>query len=320
MPKILCSIATRGRYDSTLPLVLNAVINQTRLPDKLIIFDDNDKPQDLRQNFIYQHFFNILTEKKIDWEVRFAPKKGQHHIHQIANTSGFEWVWRVDDDCIPEPNVLENLASYILPNVGAIGGAILTGSTTPVKATGWIEEIDNEPNVQWGYVTRLQRVQHLHCSFLYRAGIADYHTGLSRVAHREETLFTYALVQKGFDLFVIPNANSWHMKNPQGGIRSEKDQQLFAHDEFIFRNLMDRKDKTIVVLDAGMGDHIVFNHVLSCIKNPEIYTCYPEITPGLPISEAYRLFGDLSRFNIYGKMDQWRWTSSLEEAYRKLYT
>lgn len=319
MPKILCSVATRGRYDSTLPLVLNAIINQTRLPDKLIIFDDNDEPKDLRGNFLYQHFFQMLDFKRVAWEVVFAPKKGQHHIHQLANTSGFEWVWRVDDDCVPEPNVLETLSTYILPNVGAVGGAILTGSIAPVDATGAIENIDSEPNIQWGEIKRLQRVEHLHCSFLYRAGIADYHLGLSRVAHREETLFTYELKQKGYDLFVVPKANSWHLKNPNGGIRSEDKAEMFAHDEWIFRNLMERKDKTIVVLDAGMGDHIVFSHVLPEIKNPEIYTCYPDIVPGQSIAEAYRLFGDLGKFNIYGKMAQWGWKDSLENAYRKMY-
>lgn len=312
-------MATRGRYDSTLPLVLWAIANQTRLPDKLVIFDDNDQPEDLRGKNAYDHIFKILFFKGVAWEVVFAPKKGQHHIHQLANTSGFEWVWRVDDDCIPEPNVLENLSNYILPSVGAIGGAILTGSIAPVEATGRIENIDSEPNIQWGEIKRLQRVDHLHCSFLYRAGVADYHLGLSRVAHREETLFTYELKQKGYDLFVVPNANSWHLKNPAGGIRSEDKAEMFAHDEWIFRNFMDRRDKTIVVLDCGMGDHIVFSHVLPEVKNPEIYTCYPDIVPGKSIAEAYNLFGDLGKFNIYGKMAQWGWKDSLENAYRKMY-
>ena len=147
MPKILCSVATRGRYHSTLPMVLMAIANQTKLPNKVIVFDDNDEPEDLRKNFIYQHIFQILTEKKIDWEVLYAPKKGQHHIHQRANTMGYEWVWRVDDDCIPEYNVLERLTDYLLPNIGALGGSILTHSTHPVKATGYIEKIDDEPNI-----------------------------------------------------------------------------------------------------------------------------------------------------------------------------
>lgn len=325
MNRILCSVATRGRYESTLPVVLMAIVNQTKLPDKLIIFDDNDDAKDLRELTFYQHFFRICLEKRLEWEVVFAPKKGQHHIHQIANSMGYEWVWRVDDDCIPEPNVLERLSKYIgADGIGAVGGSILTpqiGTPIPydIPATGKINQIDSEPNIQWGYITQFKAVEHLHCSFIYRAGIQDFHLGLSRVAHREETLFTYGLHQKGYMVAVVPSANSWHLKNPQGGIRSEDKAEMFHHDETIFRNLMMFKDKTIVVLDAGMGDHVVFSHVLRDIKNAEVFSCYPEIILGRSIAEAQYLFGNLDQWNIYRKMIDWNWKDSLENAYRKLY-
>ena len=140
MASILCSVATRGRYHSTLPMVINATANQTKLPDKLIIFDDNDAPEDMRNNFIYQHLFSILNYKGIKWEWLFADKKGQHHIHQMANAMGYDWVWRVDDDAIPEPNVLKELSVWIDKDVGAIGGSILTLPVNPdtSKVTGKI--------------------------------------------------------------------------------------------------------------------------------------------------------------------------------------
>jgi len=46
---ILCSISTKNRYDTFLPLAIQSVINQSRSPTKLIIFDDNDDPRDLRE-------------------------------------------------------------------------------------------------------------------------------------------------------------------------------------------------------------------------------------------------------------------------------
>ena len=236
MASVLCSIATRGRYQTTLPLALNSIINQTKLPDKIIIFDDNDAPEDMRNNNIYQHLFSIMNYKGIKWEWLYAGKKGQHHIHQIANTMGYDWVWRVDDDAIPEPNVLQELYSWIDKDVGAIGGAILTLPVNPdtSKVTGKIENIDQEPNIQWAEIKKLKEVEHLHCSFLYRAGVHDYNLGLSRVAHREETLFTYGLHLKGYTILAAPHANTWHLKNPNGGIRSETNQQLYQHDELIF--------------------------------------------------------------------------------------
>lgn len=321
MSKILCSVATKGRYFSTLPLVLNAIINQTKLPDKLVIFDDNDEPQDMRNEFLYQHFFRILDIKGIQWEWLFAGKKGQHHIHQAANTMGFDWVWRVDDDAIPEPNVLETLSSYIDDKVGAVGGAILTPPLLFENSdpTGLLENIDNEPSVQWKNIKQVKSVEHLHCSFLYRAGIHDYNLGLSRVAHREETLFSYGLHQRGFVLLTVPNAITWHMKNPKGGIRDGQKQEMFDHDERIFRNIINYKEKTIVVLNNGMGDHVVFSKILPEIKNPVVFGCYPEIIPCKSIAEAQALFGDLDQWNIYKKMAEWNWTESIEKAYRKLY-
>lgn len=322
MNKVLCSVATRGRYFTTLPLTLNAIINQTQKPDKLVIFDDNDEPQDMRKELVYSYFFQMLDIKGIAWEWRYAAKKGQHYSHQTANTMGFDWVWRVDDDAIPEPNVLENLFKWTkIGNVGAVGGSILTPPNLPdtSQVTGLIDKIDQEPNVQWNFINERMDVDHLHCSFLYRAGVVDYNLGLSRVAHREETLFTYGLKSKGYRILAVPKANTWHMKNPQGGIRSETSQSMYAHDELIFRNILNVRDQTIVVLNCGLGDHIVFSKVLPKIKNPLVFTCYTEVVPGRSIAEAQSLFGNIDQWNIYKKMDEWHWTQSLEKAFERMY-
>jgi hypothetical protein len=304
-----------------LPLALQAIINQTRQVDKLVIFDDNDEPQDMRKELIYSHFFQIMDAKGIPWEWQFAGKKGQHHNHQIANRMGYDWVWRIDDDAIPEPNVLETLQQYISHDVGAIGGSVLTMpcNTEPNNASGKIDLIDQEPSIQWGQIKTAQMVEHLHCTFLYRAGIHDYNTGLSRVAHREETLFTYGLHQKGYNIWAVPNAITWHMKNPQGGIRAETNQALYDHDERIFRNILAARDKTIVVLNCGMGDHVVFSHVLPKIKNPWVFTCYPDLVAGEPIAKAESLFGSLEQFSVYSWMDKHKWKQSLQSAFERMY-
>ena len=321
MNKVLCSVATRGRYFTTLPLVLNAVINQTRPVDKLVIFDDNDEPQDMRNEMVYQYFFQMLDIKGIKWEWLFADKKGQHHIHQRANSMGYDLVWRCDDDAIPEPNVLENLIKHFDIDIGAVGGSVLTPPYMPdtSNVTGKIDNIDSEPNIQWGNIKEVKEVEHLHCTFLYRAGVCDYNLGLSRVAHREETLFTWGLHRKNYKIKVVPNAITWHMKNPEGGIRSETKEEMYHHDERIFRNILQYRDKTIVVLNCGLGDHLVFSHVLPSIHNAEVFTCYPEVVPGKSIAEAIHLLGDIDHWNVYKKMDQWKWKDSLENAYRKLY-
>jgi len=317
--KILCSISTKGRYDTTLPLTIQSVITQTVLPDKLILFDDNDNPKDLREIQHYHYLFEMMDLKGLKWEVLFGAKKGQHYNHQIANTMGYDWVWRLDDDTVAEPDVLGNLISHINPKLGSVGGSILTPPNIyQIQATGKIVDIYTENNLQWGLIENKKQVEHLHCSFLYRAGVVDYCLSLSKVAHREETLFTYELIKKGYENYVIPNTITWHLKNRVGGIRDGVN-EMFENDERIFQNFMKYKNRTIVVLDCGMGDHIVFSHVLPHIKRPEVFSCYPDIIPGRSIGEAIELFGDLDQFNIYKKMDQWNWKESLEKAFRKMY-
>jgi GT2 family glycosyltransferase len=319
--EILCSISTKGRYDTTLPLSIAAVINQTLKPNKIIIFDDNDEPLDVREIQHYQYLLQMMEAVNIKWEWQFALKKGQHHNHQRANRMGYKYVWRVDDDCIPNYNVLENLYKKINSDdtIGAVGGSILT---TPiwgkVNSTGKIENIDNEQNLQWYYIEKEMEVDHLHCSFIYRAGIADYCLELSKVAHREETLFTYELKQKGYKNILIPNTDTWHLKNKKGGIRTGN-HELFDHDNKIFYSKVKNKDKTVVVLNCGMGDHIVFKKILPELKDPVIYSCYPDIIPGKSIAEAYMELGSIDEYNIYAKMDQWNWKDSLEKAFRKMY-
>lgn len=318
---ILCSISTKGRYDTTLSLALMSVLNQTLLPDKLVVFDDNDEPIDVREIQHYWYILNMLDLKGVKWEWLFAQKKGQHYNHQLANNMGYKWVWRLDDDTVAENNVLENLYKNTDDSIGAVGGAVLTPPhVNPVPATGKIENIYNEPNIQWGYITKKQEVDHLHCSFLYRAGIVDYNLALSKIAHREETLFTYELQNKGYKNILIPDTITWHLKNSKGGIRNVN-KELFDHDENIFQNKINliKEDKTIVVLDCGMGDHIVFKSMMHEIKNPVIFTCYPDIVPGRSIGEAIQMFGDIGQYNIYGKMDQWNWKGQLVDAFRKMY-
>lgn len=317
--KVLCSISTRGRYETTLPLAIQSVLFQTRPVDKLVIFDDNDPPRDVREIQIYQYLFQMLQLKGIDWEWVFAEKKGQHYNHDKANKMGYEWVWRMDDDTVAEPDVLEKLYAYAAPDVGAIGGSILTPPfQRGLKATGKIEDISIEPNLQWDYIQEVKEVDHLHCSFLYRAGVHDYDLSLSRIAHREETLFTYGLKKRGYKILIVPTV-TWHLKNKAGGIRDGA-LEMFQHDEAIFQAELTPSDHTIVVLDCGLGDHIVFKHVLPEIKNPVVFSCYPEVIPGKSIAEAKALLGDrFDNYNIYRKMDSWDWKGSLEDAFRKLY-
>ena len=336
MKDILCSISTRGRYDTTLAMSIQSVIQQTKKIDKLMIYDDNEEKDriDLRGKQHFAYLFKMMDEMGIEWGVIFGQRKGQHYNHQLANKEGYKYVWRVDDDVIAEPNVLEVLYKNMRPDVGAVGGSILTPPLWKDDGTSSskINELHKQ-NKQWFYIKKTEEVDHLHCSFLYRAGIEDYELGLSRVAHREETLFTYGLKKKGYKILIAP-CISWHLRNSSGGIRDGVE-QLFNHDERIFQNKLQEwgvncKPIKPFVLDNGIGDHIVFKSLLPKIKekfknhNLVFYVCYPEVFDGdglvlRSIGDAQLDFGSLERFNLYSFGDKKNYKNELVEAYKEIY-
>jgi hypothetical protein len=333
----LCSISTRGRYDTTLAMAIQSVICQSIVPAELIIFDDNDEPTNLTTIQHYEYLFRMLEFKGIKWRVLYGERKGQHFNHQRANRMavelGYKFVLRLDDDTVAEPNVLETLLSYMKDGVGAVGGSILTPPFQPfVEATGKIEFIKVEPSLQWGIIENVKSVDHLHCSYLYRAGVQEFDLRLSRVAHREESLHSFGIKKKGFDVLIVPNSITWHLRNRAGGIRTGS-QQMFEHDEAIFDKELaiygvNTESSRAVVLNCGLGDHWAARHILSRLKEKykiiTIYCCYPEVFEDddviiRSIKDAEDAYGDLTRFNIYAFMGDINHRGNLVEAFEKMY-
>lgn len=339
--EVTVEIATKNRYHTTLPLCLISIANQTYKPKKIIIFDDGEH-KDLRNDPTYQSIFALLTTKGINWEVLFGERKGQVFCHQIAlQISETEWIWRVDDDDAPEANVLEILVSNIRDDVGAISGLILTPGNVSHdrgEASSFIEDIYAKPNLQWFIFEGTREVDHFNNSFLYRKSAAKhgYCMELSPVGHREETMFTYEIRLAGYKLILDPRAVIWHMRDPQGGIRSYESQFFWQHDEKIFQQKLEGyKVKTkkikLVILECGLGDHYAFKMILDEIRQKNegvkitIANCYPEVfvdeenVSQISIEDAKKLVGNIDDYNVYKFMIMNNWQGSLVEAFRKMY-
>jgi len=330
-------ISTKNRYFSTLPHVLMGIINQTVQPDRVIIYDDSDEVKDLRKEDFYKNIFSILGSR---WELTFGAKKGQVLNHQKSlEDSKTDYIWRLDDDNIPEANVLEVLLKNMTDGMGAVGGLVIDPKTNFYShplASNKIEDIYLGLNVQWFKDTKKQEVDHLYSSFLYRREAAKqvggYCTELSPVGHREETILTYSMKKAGWKLIVDPMALTWHFRESTGGIRSYENNWLWEHDEKIFsRKIQEWEIKLnnlkLVVLDAGLGDHLVFKkilpEVLSKYEKVAFAVCYPEVFEDdnitlLSINQA-KMMLNIDDLNIYKFCIDHQWTKSLEEAYRELY-
>ena len=339
--------SSKNRYFTTLPSVIYSIINQTVKPDRFVLYQDGEHT-DLRKNETYECIFNLLSFSGIEWEVVYGKQKGQLLNHQhILENSKTPLLWRVDDDALPEHTALEFLLETINKDekIGAVAGLVIDprslGKVSNVS--GKIEDIRYASNVQWmvPQENKIIEVDHLYSSFLYKkeAGKHGYCLELSPVAHREETIFTYEMKRNGWKLLVDTRARTWHFRQSQGGIREYKETNYWQLDEQVFDrklkewNIQKNTENKLIILDCGMGDHVVFRNILPDLrkkyKNITLAVCFPEIFEDdkdirlISIAEGNELCKNFGKnnddYNIYKFCIDNNWIESLEKAYRKKY-
>ena len=342
-------ISTKGRYETTLPLAITSILNQTLLPSHLVIIQDDYESYDMRQSSTYSHLFSLIEQKGIKWKVIFGKGKGQVLNHQtMIEESETSWLWRVDDDNVAEYNVLETLCSHIQSDVGAIAGAVVDPKNSVKGETSvYIKDIDSKLNKQWLQEKGgIYSAEHLYSSFLYRkaASTHGYCLELSPVGHREETIFTHEMFLNGWALLIDLNVVTWHLRSPSGGIRSFNDAALWEHDEAIFRRKMkvwkrEIKERKVINLDCGIGDHWVFKPLLNKIveentdKEIIIASAHPSvITDDVPdelltkikiisVDQGKKLIGEeaFTNLNVYYHCIKKNWKRPIKEAFENLY-
>lgn len=341
--KITVGIPTKNRYD-ILSHCLLGIAYQTVKPYEVIIVDDTPNPINLTTLEIYEYAFRLLDEKGIKWRVLFGKGKGQHYSHQtIQEVAEGDYIFRIDDDEIAEPDCLQRLIPLMREEVGAVAPCVLMPDSRRVginvpgnpddMMTNSITNLEM-PNIQWFKWTGTKEVDHLYSCFLYRKGIAKYELTLSNKAHREETLFTYSLKRAGYKLVVCGDAKVWHWRSKKGGIRSDDVIGDYHHDEGIFNgylNLWDvkKEERKLVVLDCGIGDHWAFKNIL-----PEMYAkygkltiaaCFPDVFYDEPdlrfmsIQDAKNMFGDITPWQVYKLLWDTPEKIHLIEGFKRLY-
>jgi hypothetical protein len=340
-------ISTRGRYFTTLPLAIQGIINQTIHPSKFVLFDDGEH-KDLRQVDPYNRLFAMLDKIGIKWEVIFTNKIGQVKNHEwMRKNATTNYVWRLDDDNVPESMCLEYLINCLASqkDIGAVGPLVIDPccNFSSKDASSLIADIYSKHNIQWCEDLKdssWKIVEHLYSTFLYRkeAATQPYNENLSRVGHREETMFTHQMFLRGWKLFVSTSSTAitWHYRSSQGGIRSEHDESLWKHDEDIFQKWLTTKniqtEKTFwVVLNNGLGDHCMFLPYLEEIINTNldktihVACCYPELFHKFPdikiesIATAKEILGDISKYDLYKLAIDLNWKQHIGLLYRKIY-
>jgi len=347
---VTATVSTRGRHNTTLPLVLSSILHQNKKPCKVIIYDDNDDFVDPRTNDVLNNILTAMLLSGIQWFWEPGSRNGQVINHERARKNcTTTYLWRIDDDNTLLPNTLEVMYEHISadPKIGAIGPSIVDPKNPmepSVLASNKMEDIFLGMNEQWAHykddTIRVKEVEHLQGStFMYRVEAAKhgYPLNLSRKGHREETIFTYEMFRAGWKLVALLGLTTWHYHFQTGGIRSEKDNNMAHSDENIFRNKLigwgvKSANYRFYFLDSGRGDHYAFKPlvpellkrhkdcklVIACcypdtfwdMKDPRIVLC--SLTDGAP-------FVNKDAHNAYKFMFENNWKKSVTEAYRKVY-
>lgn len=341
-------VSTKGRYLTTLPMCLTAIANQTLPPKHIIIFQDDHQSFNMQESSVYKNIlYGLFPSKGIEWAVVFGEGIGQVANHQKAlEIAKTEWLWRVDDDNVPEPNVLEGLCKHIDRNVGAIASSVVDPLYKPSNlfTSPKIEHINISPNLQWTKTNMVVSADHLYSSFLFRkeAGKHGYNKQLSVVGHREETLFTYEMKLSGWDLIIDGTLVTWHLREASGGIRSFNDGSLWDDDEKIFNKKLGEWGVKLagmvpINMDNGLGDHWMFKPAIEKILKKNVHSmvyvaaCYPAVFEDLvskynnlqliSIADGNTMFGKdkMDSLNVYRYCDQLKWDKHVSKAFEILY-
>lgn len=349
---ILGVVTTRGRYGTTLPLTLAAIAAQTRPPDTFLLVDDNPEAlrEDLGKHPVLTHVLNLLVRRCKTYVVA-GTGRGPHANHEMTRTCvhAKSLIWRVDDDEVPEPNVLEKLEQHLTdPAVGAVAGAVW-GTTTAENryADSSLEAVPCRNNVQW-YTwpegTVFPNCGHLHSTYLYRKDAAPFPQHLSPVGHTEETRHTIGIRLFGKRLVVDPSAITWHLQQPAGGIRNPSSRpEMWAADELDFRRWL-RGLKTPMrwpvdlYAHQGLGDAWALCSVLPKIleqykdrdrwevrlwtapPNEDVFAEFRDRLMVLRPSEAGKFPGVMrGPWNVYGWMQRSGFRGQLPDALLQFY-
>jgi GT2 family glycosyltransferase len=329
-------ICPATRYETTLPLAIQSIVNQTINPVRIIIICDGEQNYDFKKSYLFNYIFELAKMKGITIDVAFSGgNKGVVYCYnEILKMIQTPLVYRIDDDEVAEPNCLEQLIHCLQmdKSIGAVGPSVYVPGMMicpkPNYIKGTINQIKNYPSVQWFTDNKYSEVEQLHSTFLFRMDLASpYPYSMSQMSFREETVFSYQIFKKGFKLMVNPQAIVWHYKAPAGA-RSGNAVENQANDELKFDEWAKQYNITFddklecIAFNHALGDNIVLKNNLDKIKQfyksplyiasnfPEVYSGVSGII-AIPMHESSYFTQSIS---IYNWMATKNWSGTMNEA------
>ena len=234
-------LTTCDRYNTTFPLCLLSILNQTRKPNRIVIVDDslNNK---FHENDQIKQLLTLAKYKSVVVDYYFGESKGQ----VFALQKGFEkikegWIFKTDDDNILEPNVLEIFEKNISDEIGAMSGVIVMDKDafyrkeTDVIFSSKIEDIYSHFNTQMIFhqSNEPKEAEHLYSNYFFKKEyLSSYPLELQPSSYREDTIVTYTIYNKNYKLYIYPEVKIYHFGTNNGnkkwGIKQNlKNERIF---------------------------------------------------------------------------------------------
>lgn len=253
-PKTAILINTRDR-PTELAMLLQSL--KTQIEDNFDIFILDDCGGTPLTNY---NFFNcIISRLKIEGHKIFLKRtefpngvsRARQNIVDWALESDYKYFLRIDDDVTLEDDFLERLI-YIIDE----DWDIATGVTPPMMSptvkrnsnfiSGGIVNrvildkdgkfIHNGDDCGMTYLSteHIFPAHHFRSSALMTREVMEqikyYPTKLTKHGFREEEIFSFKALMKGFKIGVDLNAIAWHQLTPSGGERFAESQQLMKQN------------------------------------------------------------------------------------------
>ena len=106
--KISAVVVTYNRK-ALLMECLHALLSQTRLPDEIIVLD-NASTDGTKELLVSEGMMENPAIQYVGLETNSGGAGGFYYGSKLAYDGGADWIWMMDDDCIPTPTALEKLA------------------------------------------------------------------------------------------------------------------------------------------------------------------------------------------------------------------
>jgi len=241
--RITIQVCTRDRA-TEVSILLQALRTQSYQDWDIVILDDASGTP--LSSF---HFLNALISRiKLEGhKVKLLRNEISTGVcgarNKLIEADDFDnkYVLRLDDDCIPEFDYIENLVDLIkLKNCGMVTGFIpllmfpeLVRSRDNVKddvicrhtfdSEGNLTERKDELAYCYEEGIPYKRCHQFRTNVLYLKEITDkgvrYPSNLSRTGFREELYFSFQAQILGYQIWADLNAVAYHLQTPSGGTR-----------------------------------------------------------------------------------------------------